>query len=154
MAENAKRYRRDMGVCYKNLFTHRKSTAIMDRKEKPHIVKISSSPTYDVVSTPALNEGRGFVKLIGYPPKNSDEAITNAPFNDSLGDPAKHLLDVLDSENEDPFTLESLRELITMHAEKGLDFIIARVATVDPTDSEKVYFSYYAAHHINKGAYH
>ncbi len=58
------------------------------------------------------------------------------------------MIDILELGNEDPFTLESLEELIEMHAEKNVDFVLARVATKD--DSEKVYYSYYAAHHINK----
>ncbi|KAI8894112.1 hypothetical protein BC833DRAFT_530981 [Globomyces pollinis-pini] len=59
-------------------------------------------------------------------------------------------MDVLDAENEDPFTLETLDSLIELHAEKGLDFIIARVTTVDPNEETRFYYSYYAAHHINK----
>ncbi|KAI8802072.1 hypothetical protein BJ742DRAFT_653000, partial [Cladochytrium replicatum] len=64
----------------------------------------------------------------------------------------------LDACNEDPFTLERFHTLITLHAEKHKDFIIARVATKDggsspdreETRNEKYYYSYYTAHHINK----
>ncbi|KAI8923207.1 hypothetical protein BC831DRAFT_472345 [Entophlyctis helioformis] len=59
-------------------------------------------------------------------------------------------MDILDAENEDPFTLESLESLVHSHAQKGLDFILARVTTVDPDDEQRFYYSYYAAHHINK----
>jgi hypothetical protein len=60
------------------------------------------------------------------------------------------IVDVIDSFNEDPFTLETFEKLIRLHAKAGKDFIIARVTTVDPQDSTRFYYSYYAAHHINK----
>lgn len=65
-------------------------------------------------------------------------------------DPRNHVIDILDADNEDPFTLENLEDLIHLHAKKGLDFILARVTTVDPEDEQRFYYSYYAAHHINK----
>lgn len=65
-------------------------------------------------------------------------------------DPTKTVIDVLDVQNEDPFTLEPFESLIRLHAEKGKDFILARVTTVDPADENKFYYSFYAAHHINK----
>ena len=40
--------------------------------------------------------------------------------------------------------------MIQTHAEKNKDFIVARVTTVDPHDEQRFYYSYYAAHHINK----
>ncbi|KAJ3128007.1 hypothetical protein HK098_005343 [Nowakowskiella sp. JEL0407] len=60
------------------------------------------------------------------------------------------IIDILDSQNEEPFTLESFDDLIQLHAESGKDFIIARVKTDDPNDSSRSYYSYYAAHNINK----
>ena len=60
------------------------------------------------------------------------------------------VVDVLDALNEDPFTLECFESLLRVHAEKGKDFILARVTTVDPADETRLYYSYYAAHHINK----
>ncbi len=47
---------------------------------------------------------------------------------------------------EDPFTLESLDKLIKLHKQRNMDFIIARVTTVDPSDENKFYFSYYAGY--------
>jgi len=75
--------------------------------------------------------------------------------NDSEKDSSYHfyqtqLVDVIEAQNEDPFTLESFESLIIAHAERGKDFILARVITADPQDSTKFYYSYYAAHHINK----
>ncbi|KAI8851721.1 hypothetical protein BC829DRAFT_386675 [Chytridium lagenaria] len=66
---------------------------------------------------------------------------------DELGRP---IVDVIDSLNEDPFTLESFEAMIKSHANRGRDFIVARVTTVDPNDENRFYYSYYAAHHINK----
>ncbi|KAI9221017.1 hypothetical protein BC828DRAFT_347697 [Blastocladiella britannica] len=60
------------------------------------------------------------------------------------------MVDIIDAENEDPFTLEPFESLLELCAEKGKDFILARVVTVDPHDEHKFYHSYYAAHHINK----
>ncbi|RKO99439.1 hypothetical protein CXG81DRAFT_1501, partial [Caulochytrium protostelioides] len=60
------------------------------------------------------------------------------------------LVDVIDASSEDPFTLESFQSLARLHALAGKDFLIARVVTLDPDDPSREYFSYYAAHHINK----
>lgn len=70
----------------------------------------------------------------------------------------EEVVDVLDAEDEDPFTLETFESMINLHMDKELDFIIgswniitlARVKTVDPDDDSRFYYSYYAAHHINK----
>jgi len=37
-----------------------------------------------------------------------------------------------------------------MYASKNKDFIIARIKTADPSASNKYFYSYYDAHHINK----
>jgi hypothetical protein len=76
-----------------------------------------------------LTDCNQFIKLIGRPPPNSDDAITMPPYNVAMGDPRKYCIDVLEAENEDPFTLESLKDLIRMHAKSNLDFVIARVCT-------------------------
>eukprot|EP00842_Homolaphlyctis_polyrhiza_P006714 jgi/Hompol1/7043/HPOL_001913-RA len=91
-----------------------------------------------------------FLKLIGLPPPNSDGTVTSPPVELVDGDSRNHIMDVLDADNEDPFTLETIEYLIHAHAKKGLDFILARVTTVDPNDEQRFYYSYYAAHHINK----
>ncbi|KAF9584215.1 hypothetical protein BGW38_007208 [Lunasporangiospora selenospora] len=56
----------------------------------------------------------------------------------------------LDAMDEDPFTLDSFENLMRMHANKGKDFILARVTTQDPNDETKLYHSHYGAHQINK----
>lgn len=56
---------------------------------------------------------------------------------------------MLDANDEDPFTLESFLSVLELHAEKGIDCIIARVATSETSDT-RIYHSYYLAHHINK----
>ncbi|KAL2916865.1 hypothetical protein HK105_203644 [Polyrhizophydium stewartii] len=91
-----------------------------------------------------------FVKLLGVPPPNSDGSVTSPPIELGGSDERNHVMDVLDADNEDPFTLETLETLIHNHARKGVDFILARVTTVDPNDETRFYYSYYAAHHINK----
>ncbi|KAI8817110.1 uncharacterized protein EV422DRAFT_542466 [Fimicolochytrium jonesii] len=104
-----------------------------------------------------------FIKLVGQPkPEASGDQVletdplTGAPIKPtpaSVVNSVDHenvLVDVLEAENEDPFTLEGFDSLIQMHIEKEKDFIIARVTTVDPNDETRLYYSYYAAHHINK----
>jgi hypothetical protein len=47
-----------------------------------------------------------FIKLIGIPPPNSDDAVTMTPINKkAISDPKSYCIDVLEAENEDPFTL-------------------------------------------------
>ncbi|CAG8500188.1 11265_t:CDS:2, partial [Acaulospora colombiana] len=70
-----------------------------------------------------------------------------SPSNDDTEDDNDYFLD---ASTEDPFTLESFDTLIQQHAEKGKDFILARVTTADSSDESKTYQSYYSAHHINK----
>ena len=60
------------------------------------------------------------------------------------------IVDIIDAENEDPFTLEAFSSLLAVHAAASKDLILARVITVDPHDETRLYASYYAAHHINK----
>lgn len=101
-----------------------------------------------------------FIKLVGLPAP--DTALTSeqdlAPYvpNPAMKDMKGgknndlEIVDMLDAQNEDPFTLEPLEGLIILHAQQGKDFILARVTTVDPVDENRYYYSYYAAHHINK----
>jgi hypothetical protein len=46
--------------------------------------------------------------------------------------------------------LETFESLLLSHLNAHLDFIIARVTTRDPNDPEKLYYSYYDAHQINR----
>ena len=129
------------------------------------------------VSFPNSNEEapKVFIRLMGCPPPvlpqfaSSDQELkpdsqecspngtldiplqtvlpTHAVHSEKQGD---MIVDVFDAENEDPFTIETFSSLAEMHAEVDKDFIIARVTTMDPNDVTKLYYSYYAAHHINK----
>ncbi|ORZ35023.1 hypothetical protein BCR44DRAFT_1414746 [Catenaria anguillulae PL171] len=128
-------------------------------------VTVASSPLGDVVPSQA------FIQIVGLPsgsdPTNIDTVVVHSanitspkPSVPQLspGSAQKYLVDVIDAENEDPFTLESFESLLEIAAEAGKDFILARVVTVDPHDDSKFYhrhvtltsFFYYAAHHINK----
>ncbi|KAI8919853.1 hypothetical protein DFJ77DRAFT_538706 [Powellomyces hirtus] len=90
--------------------------------------------------------------ISGAPVKPTPASVVNASHNIHIPapDPATILIDVLEATNEDPFTLEPFESLIDMSVEKEKDFILARVTTVDPNDENRLYYSYYAAHHINK----
>lgn len=117
------------------------SVPTIDTTEKHQIIVVAPTPTAATFEP--------FIKLYGRPPPPSD---TRPTINDSvLPSPDPNVIvDVLDTTNEEPFTLESLESLIKMHWELNLDFIIARVTTVDPDDETRLYYSHYAAHHINK----
>lgn len=58
--------------------------------------------------------------------------------------------ETLDASNEESFTLESFESLIRTARASGKSFLLARVTTVDPHNLTHLYYSYYAAHHINK----
>ncbi|KAJ3349416.1 hypothetical protein HDU83_000572 [Entophlyctis luteolus] len=81
-----------------------------------------------------------------------DEELPTRPPMVPMGFDARGrpIVDVIDSLDEDPFTLESFEHMIRVHAAKGKDFIIARVATVDTLEKNRFYYSYYSAHYINK----
>ncbi|TPX37739.1 hypothetical protein SmJEL517_g00609 [Synchytrium microbalum] len=124
----------------------------------------------DDIELDSAEEGpKRFIRLLGLPKPSADQIIATSgdgskdviapeivataitfgglPTTLLNGEP---LVDVLDANNEDPFTLESFESLIKMHAASGKDFVLARVTTADPYDLTKFYYSYYAAHHINK----
>lgn len=115
-------------------------------------ISVSSSPkkTPTTATTQTSNYIlESIIRIIGKPPAQSSEKVGNLNHIAPSPEPDTEI-DVLDAMNEDPFTLESLEDLIRFHSEKNLDFILARVTTEDPDDSSRLYYSYYAAHHINK----
>lgn len=58
-------------------------------------------------------------------------------------------LDDIETYDEDPFTLEKFEVLMQLHKDSNKQFLIARVTTLDEL-SGAYFYSYYAAHHINK----
>ncbi|KAJ3150476.1 hypothetical protein HDU86_006649 [Geranomyces michiganensis] len=131
--------------------------------ENDHRLLLSDSSDGDPFSP--LQPPPKFIKLLGQPKPSSSGAdfldtdpLTGAPIKPTPAsvvsasnvDPSAVLVDVLDATNEDPFTLEPFAALIDLCAEREKDFVLARVTTVDPNDEERLYYSYYAAHHINK----
>ena len=55
-----------------------------------------------------------------------------------------------DGRNEECFVLDSFNALIQSSRQAKKEFLLARVMTVDPQDPTRTYWSYYAAHQINK----
>lgn len=108
---------------------------------------INKTEQFSPNSSPSIHNK--FIKLYGSPQENHTPHPTN-PNTPTGNVDALFLVDILDANNEDPFSLEPLDKLIKLHAERGKDFILARVTTVDPHDDSLFYYSYYAAHHINK----
>ena len=109
-----------------------------------------------------------FIAIIGQPIPNENDSgpkpmIVNAEDNPALIKPPdkdphdaspgyheKKVMDVLDANNEDPFTLDSFKDLVLAHSDENKDYIIARVITMDPKDNNRFYYSYYPGHNINK----
>lgn len=56
----------------------------------------------------------------------------------------------IDGMDEECFTLEPFESLIQNASRTNKEFILARVATADPSEPNKHYYSYYAAYQINK----
>lgn len=57
---------------------------------------------------------------------------------------------VMDATDEESFTLDTFDRLIRKSHSHGKAFLLARVTTADPYDPQRLYHSYYSAHHINK----
>ncbi|KAJ1561124.1 hypothetical protein HK096_005902, partial [Nowakowskiella sp. JEL0078] len=138
---------------------------------KELFINVQPSPTEPTKSQKkALKQFSCYIRLLGNPvpfvkkctsdilskPNESDKSekhvSTNLENTQSCNydNTMTEIVDILDSKNEDPFTLEPFEDLIRAHIEHGKDFIIARVKTVDPHDESRFYYSYYTAHHINK----
>lgn len=108
---------------------------------------------FKIVGIPIRSgECDGSVPLYAGDPSVRSPGGTFPAVPDSLMSPddTNHQVDVFEASNEEPFTLETFESLLALHAEKQKDFIVARVTTVDPQDPSRFYYSYYAAHHINK----
>ncbi|ORY38436.1 hypothetical protein BCR33DRAFT_720804 [Rhizoclosmatium globosum] len=133
------------------------------------VVSSHPSSTISGISLDGITQGR-LIKLVGIPPpqdesQGTDEEEDSPCLKDvrdlelpirppviTMGEDEKGrpIVDVIDSMDEDPFTLDSFERMIRAHALKGKDFLLARVATVDPQDESRFYYSYYSAHQINK----
>lgn len=73
--------------------------------------------------------------------------------------PATIVVEELDAEDEDPFTLDSFESLIRAHTAAGKDFILARVITREDvpegqaameTGQPRIFTSIYQAHQANR----
>ncbi|ORX45175.1 hypothetical protein BCR36DRAFT_333467 [Piromyces finnis] len=121
---------------------------------KPHIdtTQVAISVSIDTPKSSAalspLPNVPTFIKLFGKPETKEDK---DNDWDDKIdGNKKSEVLDIIDASDEDPFTLESFISLIMLYVKNKKDFIISRVKTADPNDENKFYYSYYAAHHINK----
>jgi len=115
----------------------------LDKSENENVLN-SARPSFQS-SFPSPFENESLLKFYGGPV--SDELCV--PSGEYEIDKVK-FIDKINGNNEDPFTLETFKDLIYMYAKKNKDFIIARIRTADPNISNKYYYSYYDAHHINK----
>jgi len=115
----------------------------LDKSENENVLN-SARPSF-TSTFPSPFENESILKFYGGP--TSDELCV--PSGEYEIDREK-FIDKINGNNEDPFTLETFKDLIYMYASKGKDFIIARIKTADPTANKKYFYSYYDAHHINK----
>ncbi|ORY77525.1 hypothetical protein LY90DRAFT_665300 [Neocallimastix californiae] len=127
----------------------------MTDNSKPHIdtsqVAVSVNINTPQSALSPLPNVPTFIKLFGQPETKEDKNNENDVWDDKINNkPKSEILDIIDANDEDPFTLESFISLIMLYVKNKKDFIISRVKTADPNDEEKFYYSYYAAHHINK----
>lgn len=106
----------------------------------------------------------GLIRLLGAPMIDlaeakklvMEEVEVSKVEDDELGDLESPRIEFgpdgeyLDAANEESFTLDSFESLIRAARNCEKTFILARVTTVDPRNLARLYFSYYAAHHINR----
>lgn len=81
------------------------------------------------------------------------EVLTYIPeiiLNGSSNEAIKGERAVMDATDEESFTLDTFDRLIRKAYGQGKSFLLARVTTEDPHDPDRLYHSYYSAHHINK----
>ena len=97
----------------------------------------------------ALGDCQTFIRLVGNPPsqKHGDQIDCISQL-----DPNSYLIDIIDTTTEDPFTLESFFDILSLHHTHKKDFLIARVLTEDSGEKKDArnYYSYYCAHQINR----
>jgi Domain of unknown function (DUF5092) len=145
---------------------------------KPSSIQIKDviskeKPQPQITGLSALAAPRLFLRFVGVPPKKNSEnaeelveADVDTVVVHSVAEPlppeivlpprlspisaARHLVDIIDSDNEDPFTLDTYRDMLKACVVQQKDLVLARVTTLDPTDETRYYNSYYIAHHINK----
>jgi len=60
------------------------------------------------------------------------------------------ILDSVQADYEDSFSLESFADTIAAYRKQEKQFIIARIQTYDPKMPEKAFYSYYDAFQLNK----
>lgn len=77
---------------------------------------------------------------------DASPVLPEVEFNlDVLGDDL-----LVDSHNEESFTLESFLKLIVACYRSRKHFLLARVTTIHPSNPSHKYYSYYDAQHLNK----
>jgi len=115
----------------------------LDKSENENVLN-SARPSYQS-AFPSPLESETVLKFYGGP---VSDALC-VPSGEYEVDEEKYI-DKINGNNEDPFTLETFKDLIYMYSKKNKDFIIARIKTSDPSGNNKYFYSYYDAHHINK----
>lgn len=113
----------------------------LPRKKNTGLIRLLGAPVMDIVEAKKMAmEDEAFEGHNIVDPEDPETPRTNQ------GDESEYL----DAANEETFTLETFESLVRAARSTGKAFILARVTTVDPSNLTRLYFSYYAAHHINR----
>lgn len=121
------------------------------QKKNAGLIRLIGAPVIDIIEAKQLmlEQDRGS----GDHPENAAKIVEESRDYADLESPRVPSNDdgeYLDAANEETFTLETFESLIRSARSANKTFILARVTTVDPNNLTRLYFSYYAAHHINR----
>lgn len=123
------------------------------RKKNSGLIRLIGAPKIDI------KQAERMIQEESEPDEAPSEGRKGQPValkSDGINDiesprvPGAQDSEYLDAANEETFTLESFEGLIRTARANNKAFILARVTTVDPSNLAHLYFSYYAAHHINR----
>jgi hypothetical protein len=115
------------------------------RKKNPGLIRLIGAPTIDITDARriARDDQSGGEKPVEA--VNEEMCDLESPNVEIMQDG-----EYLDAANEETFTLDTFESLIRAARTRGKTFLLARVTTVDPENLTRLYFSYYAAHQINR----
>lgn len=120
------------------------------KKKNAGLIRLVGAPVIDVIEAKKMMlEQEAIENQQDGEPKAADAAGEGADL-ESPRVPSSDDGEYLDAANEETFTLETFESLVRGARAANKTFILARVTTVDPSNLTRLYFSYYAAHHINR----
>ena len=125
--------------------TRRNGSRGSSRKKNPGLIHLAGAPTIDLAEARRMAQEEQNAEAKEEDSGDGEVRDLESPSTDPMPDG-----EYLDAANEETFTLDTFESLIRAARAKGRTFLLARVTTVDPNNLTRLYFSYYAAHHINR----